>query len=127
MNDQVQAWFRALPARQQEPVAQAMNVLRERGTEASKDYVKRIKSSRYPNMYELRPWGLNLRVLFAYERELRTATMLVGGDKTGNWKGWYDANVRVADNLYDAGRRSSGKEVTTCRTAPGTRSVAGSR
>jgi hypothetical protein len=29
------------------------------------------------------------------------AILLVGGDKSGDWKGWYDTNIPVADDRFD--------------------------
>ena len=41
-----------------------------------------------------------LRVLFAFDPR-RSAILLLGGDKTGNWKEWYEINVAHADDLFD--------------------------
>jgi hypothetical protein len=27
--------------------------------------------------------------------------VLLGGDKSGDWRGWYERNVPIADDLYD--------------------------
>lgn len=51
-------------------------------------------------MKELIPFGGNLRALFAFD-PLREAIILLGGDKTGDWGGWYAENVPAADDLYD--------------------------
>lgn len=63
-------------------------------------FVDKIKNSRHHNMKELRSIGGNLRMLFVFDPD-RSAIVLVGGDKTGNWTGWYDENIPVADDLYD--------------------------
>lgn len=55
-------------------------------------------------MKELRPGSTGrseIRVLFAFDPE-RRAMFLVGGDKSGNWKGWYEAHLPVADERFDA-------------------------
>lgn len=39
-------------------------------------------------------------MLFAFDPR-RTAMLLLGGDKTGNWTGGYQQNVPIADDLYD--------------------------
>lgn len=31
----------------------------------------------------------------------RRAVILLGGDKRGDWSGWYERNVPLADDLYD--------------------------
>jgi hypothetical protein len=56
-----------------------------------------------PNMKELRPGSTGrtgIRVLFAFDRK-RKATLLVGGDKSDDWRGWYDRNVPTADARFD--------------------------
>ena len=39
-------------------------------------------------------------MLFAFN-PLRTAILLIGGDKTGRWQDWYDEMIQRADDLYD--------------------------
>lgn len=51
-------------------------------------------------MKELRSFGGHLRALFAFD-PLRQALVLLGGNKAGNWSGWYDQNIPTADDLYD--------------------------
>jgi len=42
----------------------------------------------------------HLRALFAFDPR-RRAIILLGGDKSGDWTGWYERNVPRADALYD--------------------------
>jgi hypothetical protein len=54
--------------------------------------------------------GRPYRVLYAFD-PLRTALLLIGGDKTGDDR-WYQVYVPVADRLYDdhlAALRKEGK------------------
>jgi len=54
-------------------------------------------------MKELRPGSTGrteIRVLFAFDLQ-RQATLLVGGDKSGNWSGWYETNIPLADQRFD--------------------------
>ena len=54
--------------------------------------------------------GRPYRVLYAFD-PLRTALLLIGGDKTGDNR-WYTVYVPVADRLYDdhlAALRKEGK------------------
>jgi hypothetical protein len=60
----------------------------------------RIEGSRHHNMNELRSFGGHLRALFAFDPE-RRAIFLLGGDKRGDWAGWYERHIPIADNLYD--------------------------
>lgn len=65
--------------------------------------VDTVAGSRHPNMKELRPGSTGrseVRVLFAFDR-LRSAILLVGGDKSGDWHGWYRRNVPIADDRFD--------------------------
>ncbi|WP_113692866.1 type II toxin-antitoxin system RelE/ParE family toxin [Amycolatopsis albispora] len=41
-----------------------------------------------------------VRILFAFDPR-RRAILLVGGDKAGDWRGWYTANIPVAERRYD--------------------------
>ena len=43
--------------------------------------------------------GRPLRTLYAFD-PLRTAILLVGGDKTGDER-WYERYVTLADQIYD--------------------------
>lgn len=52
-------------------------------------------------MKELRPGTTGtLRVRFAFDPR-RHAILLIGGDKTGRWREWYDDMLPKADDLYD--------------------------
>jgi hypothetical protein len=50
-------------------------------------------------MKELRPMGSNIRFVFAFDPR-RTAILLIGGDKTGQWREWYEKMISMADQLY---------------------------
>lgn len=38
-------------------------------------------------------------MLFAFDPR-RSAFVLVAGDKAGNWKGWYEVNIPLAEKRY---------------------------
>jgi hypothetical protein len=40
-----------------------------------------------------------IRVLFAFD-PTRSALLLLGGDKAGNWQRWYKENIPIAEQLY---------------------------
>lgn len=82
--------------------------LRKGGPNLGRPAVDRIKRSRHHNMKELRSKGQHLRVLFIFDPN-RNAVLLVGGDKTNNWKRWYERNIKRADALYDTHLRDMGK------------------
>ncbi len=62
----------------------------------------RIQGSTYHNLKELRPASTGrseIRILFAFDPR-RHAILLVAGDKSGNWDGWYYSDIPVADKRY---------------------------
>jgi hypothetical protein len=53
-------------------------------------------------MKELRPGSTGrteIRVLFTFDKE-RKAILLVGGDKSKDWKAWYKENISLADARF---------------------------
>ena len=66
---------------------------------AARSWIESRGSVRH-NMKELRPSATNVRILFIFDPE-RQAVLLVAGDKAGNWSGWYDENIPIADDRYD--------------------------
>jgi hypothetical protein len=76
----------------------AVEVLETRGPSLGRPLVDRIEGSRHHNMKELR--ASTLRALFAFDPN-RRAVVLLGGDKRGDWTGWYERYVPIADDLYD--------------------------
>lgn len=81
----------------------AIRVLQDVGPRLGRPLVDTIKSSRHANMKELRPGSTGrteIRVLFAFDRG-RKAILLVGGDKSDNWTGWYEVNLPIADDRFD--------------------------
>lgn len=54
------------------------------------------------HLKELRPGSAGrseIRVLFAFD-PARSALLLLGGDKAGNWQRWYRQNIPIAEQLY---------------------------
>ncbi len=81
-------------------IVPAIDKLEEVGPTLGRPLVDRINASRHHNMKELRSIGGSVRVLFAFDPE-RKAILLVGGDKAGQWKRWYEESIPRADDLYD--------------------------
>lgn len=127
ITQQVELWYMSLRPADADRVARAMDRLETLGPGLQKGSTKLIKGSRYHHMKELRPSG-SIRVLFAFDEHQRAA-MLVGGDKRGNWRGWYHDNIKEADGLYDRHLRNEGRETTwrALRQRRGERSVASGR
>jgi len=51
-------------------------------------------------MKELIPPAGNIRILYCFDPE-RRAILLLGGDKTDDWTGWYARSVPIADAIYE--------------------------
>lgn len=85
---------------------------KERGPNLGFPFSSQVKTSRFPEMRELRAQagGDPLRMLYAFEPR-RTAILLVAGDKTGDDR-WYETNVPVADRLFERHLRTIEKERT---------------
>ena len=63
-----------------------------------------VSGSALPNLKELRPGSSGaseVRLLFVFDPE-RNAVILVGGDKVGNWSGWYRTAIKEAEEAYAA-------------------------
>ncbi|MGA3261369.1 MAG: type II toxin-antitoxin system RelE/ParE family toxin [Bryobacteraceae bacterium] len=94
-------WWETLTEEQQDDVAHCVGLLAELGPALGFPYSSKVTASRHSHMRELRTQsaGKPLRTLYAFD-PLRTAILLMGGDKTGDDR-WYLKFVPVADRLYD--------------------------
>jgi len=91
-----------LNEQQQEALDDRVQLLATTGPSLKRPVVGVIKASRHPNMKEIRvSKGGALRVLFAFDPRSH-AILLIGGDKTGQWKQWYTTAIPEADDLYDS-------------------------
>jgi hypothetical protein len=105
VTEEYAAWFTALIKDDLDSaiqVAQAVAALREEGPALGRPLVDRIQGSRIHHLKELRPGSAGrseIRVLFAFD-PARSALLLLGGDKAGNWQRWYRENIPIAEQLY---------------------------
>lgn len=103
--EEFETWWIGLSEEEQEEISAKVELLEEHGPNLGRPHADVITTSRHANMKELRGKvsvkGKEslIRVLFAFD-PLRTALLLVGGDKTGD-PGWYERSVPVADDLFD--------------------------
>jgi hypothetical protein len=99
--DEFGAWWAELSETEQEDVGAVVDMLEEKGPALPFPYSSSVETSRHSHMRELRIQhrGRPYRVLYAFD-PLRSAILLIGGDKTGKDR-WYDDHVPVADRLYD--------------------------
>ena len=94
------AWLDTLSDSEWNAIMGAIDLLEQRGPSLGRPAVDSIEGSRHSNMKELRSFGGHLRALFAFDPK-RQALVILGGDKEGDWTGWYARNIPIADNLYD--------------------------
>jgi len=106
-----EAWASALSQDDAEALLAAVRVLRAEGPALGRPLVDSVKGSRHANMKELRPGSTGrteVRVLFAFDAQ-RQAVLLIGGDKSSDWDGWYDANIPLADGRFDEHQAALGE------------------
>jgi hypothetical protein len=121
-------WFMGLSAHDADQIAATFDHLERHGPALRRPLAGSIKGSRHHNMKELRSVGGHLRALFVFGPDQR-AIVLLGGDKTNDWKRWYKRNIPIADKLYDRHLRALGQEGAWRTRAPqaGRRSAARGR
>lgn len=74
------------------------------GPTLGRPLVVRIKGAENHHLKELRPGSSGsseIRILFAFDPVPR-AVLLVAGDKPGNWQRWYDINIPLTEERYQA-------------------------
>ncbi|MBT2480030.1 type II toxin-antitoxin system RelE/ParE family toxin [Streptomyces sp. ISL-94] len=84
-------------------ISKAITALRQEGPAMGRPLVDTVKGSRLANLKELRPGSVGaseVRLLFVFD-PLRRAVFLVGGDKAGDWQGWYRSAIPRAEQAYE--------------------------
>lgn len=100
-NDQFTDWYLSLDAAETGRIDAAVELLEEHGPALGRPLVDTVTGSAFPNMKELRvsTGSGQLRVLFIFDPR-RTAILLLGGNKAGQWQAWYTENIPIADQRY---------------------------
>ena len=95
-------WWETLTIPEQDGVTDVVGLLETFGPNLPAPHSSDVRGSRHGRLRELRPRAGNspLRIFYAFD-PLRTAILLIGGDKSGD-KRFYRRFIRIADNLYDA-------------------------
>ncbi|WP_293911030.1 type II toxin-antitoxin system RelE/ParE family toxin [Deinococcus sp.] len=99
---EVTEWFQSLETATAEQVAAALDLLEERGPALGRPLVDTMQGSALAHLKELRPGssgGSEVRILFAFD-PLRQAILLTAGDKSGQWKRWYEIHIPLAEDRY---------------------------
>ncbi len=103
-------WANALEQADAEALLAAIRVLRQVGPSLGRPLVDTVQASQHRNMKELRPGSTGrteVRVLFAFDRH-RKAILLMGGDKSTDWSGWYTTNIPIADRRFSEHQEATG-------------------
>lgn len=101
--DEVADWLLGLDDDTYDQVAAGIDMIAADGPTLGRPLVDRITGSRIHNLKELRPGSVGsseIRILFVFDPS-RRAVLLVAGDKSGNWRGWYDESIPLAERRYD--------------------------
>lgn len=99
--DEFGVWWADLSEAEQVDVAATVTLLETRDVRLGFPHSSGIKGSRHSHMRELRvqSGGKPIRAFYAFD-PVRSAILLIGGDKTGDDR-FYEVLVPLADELYD--------------------------
>lgn len=84
-------------------ISAALDQVAREGPGLGRPLVDTLQGSSISNLKELRPGSTGrteVRLIFAFDPE-RSAVILVGGDKAGNWKSWYPEAIKQAESAYE--------------------------
>ena len=115
LTDEVERWLDDLAAPDADSYAQVVagiDVPAAVGPSLGRPLVDRVKGSRLHGMKELRPGSsgrTEIRVLFVFD-PWRSAILLVGGGKSGNWTRWYRTAIPRAERMYEEYLRERTKQ-----------------
>lgn len=96
---EVESWYFTLGEDEMTAVAGALDLLESEGPALGRPIVDKVAGSSFHSMKELRPSGTTIRILFIFDPK-RKAILLIGGDKAGRWKSWYEVNIPIAEQRY---------------------------
>jgi len=99
VTNQFRDWYATLGDDDTQAVNAGVDLLGERGPALGRPLVDTLSGSSIANLKELRP-TTSLRVLFVFDPR-RTAILLLGGDKRGQWQQWYRVAIPTAEALYE--------------------------
>ncbi len=102
VTNELLAWISTLDERTRAQVVDAIDRLAEAGPALGRPLADSIAHSSVGNLKELRPGyagRTEVRILFAFD-PWRSAILLTGGDKSGDWHGWYRRAIPHAEDLY---------------------------
>ncbi len=98
-------WLRELRKTDRDTACQvgaALDILAEEGPALGRPLVDTLKGTDLAHLKELRPGSsgsTEVRLIFRFDPE-RNAVILVAGDKSGKWSGWYLTAIKQAEDAY---------------------------
>ena len=93
-------WWIDLAESVQDDIDRVVMLLEDRGPSLGYPYSSDIKGSRFAiREPRIQSSGHSIRVLYAFD-PLRSALLLLKGDKTGNER-WYEENLPRAERLFE--------------------------
>jgi hypothetical protein len=107
--EEVETWYFTLDEHAVSAVTRAIDLLELEGPTLGRPTVDKVSGSKVHSMKELRPAGTSIRILFIFDPQ-RQAILLLGGDKAGTWKSWYDTNNPIAERRYEDWLATEGGE-----------------
>ena len=102
VTNELLAWIGTLDERTRAQAVDAIDRLAEAGPALGRPLADSIAHSSVRNLKELRPGSAGrteVRIIFA-SGPWRSAILLTGGDKSGDWHGWYRRAIPHAEELY---------------------------
>lgn len=110
--DEFEAWWLELAERVQDDIDRVVSLLEEHGPTLGWPYSSDIRGAMFA-MRELRvqSGGRPVRILYAFD-PVRSALLLLGGDKTGDAR-WYETNVPRAERIFEEHLKEIEQEAKT--------------
>lgn len=96
--NEVREWIDQLDEPAHARVVHAIDALVAGGPGLGRPLVDTIAGSKIQNLKELRPG--TVRILFAFD-PWRSSILLVAGDKSGQWRIWYEEAIPLAELRYE--------------------------
>jgi hypothetical protein len=107
IHPEVEVWLSTLSDKEFTQVSAAIEALQVRGPLLGRPLADQVKGTRIPKLKELRPLGTNIRILFYFDKS-RRAALLVAGDKSRDWKGWYRVSIKLAESRIELKESENG-------------------
>ena len=99
-SSEFEEWLRVQNSTDQEKIEAAVQALALGGPSLKRPLVGKVEGSYISNLKELIPMSSNIRILFVFD-PMRRAILLLGGDKSIDFQGWYKKSIPRAELIYE--------------------------